>query len=329
MHTITLESPLRLLILMPLRDDWSSAAELIRRIDKAVSDHNCKTEIVLVDDGSLQPCPRRDFQDDFSSVATIRLVRLRRNVGHQRAIAIGLTHIQKGETCDAVLVMDSDGEDTPEGVLDLLRVYADTQGAKAIFAERARRSESNVFKFFYHLYRVLHRALTGISVRVGNFSILPSGYLNTLVAMSEMWNHYAAAVFRSKLPFTMVPIPRGTRIDGRSRMNFTDLVSHGLSAISVFGDVVGVRLLIASLAGSLLAGLGIIVVAVIRLFTNWAIPGWATYATGVLVIIMIQFIAIAASFTFFILANRTNLGFVPLRDYSLFVEEVVDLYSRG
>ena len=105
------------------------------------------------------------------------------------------------------------------------------------------------FAVFYHLYRHLHRALTGVRVRVGNFSILPFAYLSTLVAMSELWNHYAAAVFRSKLAFRMIPIPRGTRIAGSSKMNFVALVSHGLSAISVFGDIVGVRLLIASLLG--------------------------------------------------------------------------------
>ena len=44
--------------------------------------------------------------------------------------------------------------------------------------------------------------------------------------------------------------------------------------------------------------------------------------------IMIQFITIATSFTFFMLSNRTNLGFVPLRDFSLFVEEAVDIYSH-
>ena len=145
--------------------------------------------------------------------------------------------------------------------------------------------------------------------------------------MNELWNHYAAAIFRSKLPFTMIPIPRGTRIAGTCRMNFVALVSHGLSAISVFGDVVGVRLLIASLAASLLAAVGIVLVVMIKFLTDWAIPGWATYATGTLVMIMIQLISIATSFTFFVLSNRTNLGFVPLRDYSLFVEEAVELYS--
>jgi hypothetical protein len=111
-------------------------------------------------------------------------------------------------------------------------------------------------------------------------------------------------------------------------MNFVALVSHGLSAISVFGDIVGVRLLIGSFVGTLLAGLGIVLVAMIRLFTNRAIPGWATYATGTLAIIMIQFITIATSFTFFMLSNRTNLGFIPARDYFLFVEKAVDIYSH-
>jgi glycosyltransferase involved in cell wall biosynthesis len=325
---MTRHPPLRLVVLMPLRDDWPSAAELIRLLDKAISSDACTMEIILVDDGSAQRCDRNDFQGIFSVVRTIRSLRLRRNLGHQRAIAIGLVHVQQTTNCDAVVVMDADGEDTPEGVAQLLRAYFDTSGAKAIFAERSRRAESLVFRSFYRFYKLLHRCLTGVSVRVGNFSILPSPYLNTLVVMSELWNHYAAAVFRSKLPFTMIPIPRGTRIFGTSRMNFVALVSHGLSAISVFGDIVGVRLLIGALAGSLLAGVGMVLVAMIRLFTNRAIPGWATYATGTLAIVMIQLITIATSFTFFMLSNRTNLGFVPLRDYSFFVEEAIEIYSH-
>ena len=253
------------MVLMPLRDDWTSAAELIRRLDRAISSDACTIEILLVDDASVESCDRNDFQGSFSLVRVIRSLRLRRNLGHQRAIAIGLVYIQQTAGCDAVIVMDADGEDTPEGVVQLLRAYSGAHGEKAIFAERSRRSESLQFRLFYLLYKFLHRCLTGVNVRVGNFSILPSKYLNTFAVMSELWNHYAAAVFRSKLPFTMIPIPRGTRIAGTSRMNFVALVSHGLSAISVFGDVVGVRLLIGSLAGSLLAALGIVLVVMIQI----------------------------------------------------------------
>jgi glycosyltransferase involved in cell wall biosynthesis len=313
---------------MPVRDDWTSAAELIRRLDQSFHSFPCGLDVLLVDDGSVQGWSPADFQSKFASVQTIRALRLTRNLGHQRAIAIGLAHIQKTLACDAVLVMDADGEDTPSGALELMRSFSDKGATEAIFAERSRRVESIVFRFFYRLYKSLHRLLTGISVRVGNFSILPSSYLPTMITLPELWNHYAAAVFRSGLPFTMTPIPRGRRIAGKSRMNFVGLVIHGLSAISVFGDVVGVRLLIGSLFGVLLASLGVVVVVMIRLFTNRAIPGWATYAAGILAVILVQFVAIATSFTFFILSSRTNLGFVPSRDYGLFAAEVLDIYRH-
>ena len=41
------------------------------------------------------------------------------------------------------------------------------------------------------------------------------------------------------------------------------------------------------------------------------------------------YITIASSFTFFMLSNRINLGFVPFRDYSLFVKDAVDIYSES
>ncbi len=317
--------PLRVVVLMPLRDDWCSAARLLRLLDQTISSYPCTVEVMLVDDGSVQEVVLADFESPFENLRRIQILRLRRNLGHQRAIAIGLVHVAKTMPCDAVLVMDSDGEDTPEGVLKLLRAFS---GSSAIFAERSRRTESFLFKVFYQLYKVAHRVLTGISVRVGNFSILPSRYLGTLVVMSELWNHYAAAVFRSGLPLSTIPIPRGLRITGTSKMNFVSLTAHGMSAISVFGDVVGVRLLIASMAGSLTAALGILAVIAIRIFTNRAIPGWATYSIGTLAIIIIQFVTIATSFTFTMLSNRINLSFVPLRDYELFVAEIQDIYRN-
>src|SRR6478672_2331601 len=100
---------------MPLRDDWESAAELIRRLDRALTPRDCTVEVLLVDDASAQQCRVEDFQMEWSTVRAIQVLRLRRNLGHQRAIAIGLVHIQQTIDCEAVVVMDADGEDTAEG----------------------------------------------------------------------------------------------------------------------------------------------------------------------------------------------------------------------
>ncbi len=316
-------SPLRVVILVPIRDDWASAAELLRRLDQALSSTAYVVDVLLVDDGSVQEFRAADFPARFSALRSIGILHLRRNLGHQRAIAIGLVHVHKAVSCDAVLVMDGDGEDTPEGALQLLRAF---DGQSAIFAKRSRRTESFTFRVFYRLYKLAHQVLTGLRVEVGNFSILPSRDLITLVVMSELWNHYAAAMIRSGLPLATTPIPRGHRIAGKSKMNFVSLAAHGMSAISVYGDIVGVRLLFASIAGSLLAVIGILAVVWIRVFTNHAIPGWATYSAGTLVVILIQFVALGLSFTFTFLSNRINLSFVPLRDYELFVAGFQDVY---
>lgn len=318
----------RLRVLMPSRNDWSSAAELIRRIDNSIQP-TTRVEVILVDDGSDVDSNFAMSQPAFVSVHAVRILRLRRNMGHQRAIAIGLAYSSHDRAFDALAVMDADGEDTAEGLSQLVARYLELDGRYAIFAERSRRSESFVFRIGYQTFRMLHLALTGLSVKVGNFSILPAGHFNALDAMSELWNHYAAAIFRSRLPYRTIPIPRGKRIAGKSKMNLTSLVAHGLSAISVFGDVVGARMLIACFLASIFAILGIFLVAYIRFFTNQGIPGWATFAAGILGILLLQLVTAASTFTIFTLSTRTNLGFIPARDYSWFIDHISDVYTNG
>ncbi len=317
---------LRVAVLMPVRDDWTSAAELIRQLNKTLSAYPCILDIVLMDDGSVQLWRDEDFAFESAVVGNIQIVRLRRNLGHQRAIAIGLVHIEKSISCDAVLVMDADGEDTAEGALQLVRAFANQTGRKtAIFGARARRTEGRVFRWSYRAYKAVHYILTGYSVQVGNFSILPAEDLGTLVVMSELWNQYSASFFRSGLPYVLIPIPRGYRIAGESRMNYVTLAAHGLSAISVFGDLVAVRVLIGSIMAVVTTSLGIAGVLVLRFTTNRVVPIWATYSIGALAIVLIQIVALALTFTFTMLGSRINLSFVPLRDYALFIAGVRDL----
>ena len=287
---------------------------------------NVRLDVLLVDDGSVESCLSARFEAPFAVVRTVQVLRLRRNLGHQRAIAVGLVHIEETMPSEAVLVMDADGEDTPAGALQLIRSFSASR-ARYWFAERARRVESLTFRAFYQVYKAVHRALTGISVRVGNFSILPRSYLGTLVVLAELWNHYAAAVFRSQLRFTMIPIPRGRRIAGTSRMNFVSLVTHGLSAVSVFADVVGVRLLIGSLAGSVIAAIGIVIVVIIRMSPT------RRYRDGLLHRRHVKYYPDPAGYdcgVFHVLhvVRADGNGFIPRRDARLFVNEVINIYPH-
>ena len=105
-------------------------------------------------------------------------------------------------------------------------------------------------------------------------------------------------------------------------MNYVQLCVHGLSAISIYGDVIGVRALMATVMLALVSVILIVIAIVVRSATDLAIPGWATYVIGLSFIILLQSITISFSFVFLILNGRNNYSFLPQRDYHYFVLDV-------
>jgi hypothetical protein len=309
----------RLLVLIPVYNDWAAVALLLAELDRVLTASSLPAGVLLVDDGSTETVPGTIGEGRFAALEKIHVLSLRRNMGHQRAIAIALAYAYEHLTPDAVVVMDGDGEDAPADVPKLVeRLSARGDGA-IVFAERRRRSESLWFRWCYALYRWSHLLLTGIPVRVGNFSVVPARQLERLVVVSELWNHYAAAVFKARIPYDTIPTERAQRLSGPSQMSFVGLVAHGLSALSVHAEMMGVRLLVLTMMSGMAVGALIGAVLAIRLFTSWAIPGWATTATGILAMLLIQSASLAVIFAFLILHGRSQPAFVPLRDYALFV----------
>ena len=320
------EAPL--VILIPVYNDTAALGELLLRLDDVLHAKDLKAHVLVVDDGSTVAVADEAVATDYRALERLDVLELRRNLGHQRAIAIGLAYLEDQTACHAVVVMDCDGEDAPEDVPRLLERYRAEHERKIVFAERTRRSESLAFRLCYAVYKLMHYLLTGHRVRVGNFSVIPRSRLASLVVVSEMWNHYAAAVFKSRQPHCSIPTTRGRRLQGESSMDFVGLVVHGLSAISVYGEVVGVRFLVLALLLILLSLVGVVCILVVKLTTSLAVPGWATYTLGLLMIILFQAVMLAAIFSFVILGGRTGSFFLPRRDYAYFLGRMHRIYPR-
>src|SRR6185436_12925244 len=99
---------------------------------------------------------------------------------------------------------------------------------------------------------------------------------------------------------------------------------HGLQAISVFIEIVTVRLLLtvcllACACGALLG------VALTSKFYGFAAPGWTPYVLGSLLIVTLCLALGSFSLTLGFLAQRNSLDFVPVRDYQFFVEGLCGL----
>ena len=316
-----------LVIAIPTYNDWDALALLLDALDSKLHGLGWNVHVLIVDDGSDQELPRERLARPRRALTRVDVLTLRRNLGHQRAIATALAWIDANMVCDAVVVMDGDGEDSPDDVPRLVACHDQTGGRKVIFAARHRRSEGFVFQSFYHVYRAIHWMLTGIGVRIGNFSLIPQPQLHRLVVVSDLWNHYAAAVIKARIPIARVPTARARRLSGRPTMNFTSLVVHGLSAISVFGDRVGVRLLVTAsvLGGAVVSSLLLFVVSNLLSKTAWS---WRlTLAAAGTTYLVLNLLVALFLFAFGILGSRDSAAFLPARDHTWFVEGLETLWT--
>jgi hypothetical protein len=311
---------------MPVYNDWPLIPPLLARLDAALVGAGLTSEIVLADDGSTTPPEPKLLEGArFRAISSVTVLHLGRNAGHQRALAIGLAYVNAARTCGAVVVMDADGEDAPEDVPRLVAALDAGDGA-IVFAGRSRRSEGLLFRAFYELYRMTHRLLTGRRIWFGNFSVVPARLLPRLVLLSELWNHYPSAVIKARIPFTSIPLPRAPRLGGRSHMGLTGLILHGLGAIAVHGDVIGVRALVATLGAIVVCLSGITTVVLIRAVTDLAIPGWASAVVGLLVAILLQAVLLSLVFIFVTLNSRDYAAVIPRRDYADYIAGETRLY---
>lgn len=316
-----------IVIAIPVYNDWISLVILLREIDRTMEGQGLRCSILAIDDGSLQSCSAlKDQFRDFRNIQQVESLHLASNLGHQKAIALGLAYINEHLVCDHVIVMDADGEDQPNVIPRLIEMTKDSPDS-IIFAKRSRRSEGWVFRFFYALFKIAFRLLTGDVISFGNFCLIPFARLRNVVYLPEIWNHFAAGIMHAHLSFKTIPTTRGKRYIGKSSMNMVSLIIHGLSAISVYIEVLAVRLIFVSLSIISMDMIGFLVLLYIKYGTHLAIPGWATSVTMGLLIITFQAILFLMLLLFVILNYRSIKLFIPAKDYKDYIMNIENLYS--
>jgi glycosyltransferase involved in cell wall biosynthesis len=312
-------SPMRIAIVLPVFNDWISFRLLASEIDRVAADAKWEASIFAIDDGSVTEdiYTQVDFQF-LGHLRVVEIVHLTHNVGHQRAIAIGLCHAVSLNEWDAVVVMDADGEDKPQAINILLDQFVVTPD-KIIFARRGARNTSMRFKIFYALYRGLFSLLTGNEISFGNFCAIPRLWLQRVTQFPEIWNHLPGALMRSRLPYTTILIDRGQRYDGDSKMGFVSLISHGLSSMSVFVEAVLIRIIIATLIVSAICLVVIAGLVTIRMLSLWVTPGWTTTTVIGITMISIQSFLLSMISIFVVLQGRSTIKMPPAKIYGEFI----------
>lgn len=276
-----------LVVVTPVYEDVEASSRLFSELS---TQFNQNVFVVAVDDGSVkQPLNINSLEN--AGVDGV-VLKLRRNVGHQRAIAIGLGYVSEYiQPQQNVVVMDSDGEDLPSTIGSLLDKL-NAVDVDVVVAQRRSRVESFRFKAFYAVYKKFFSMMTGRAISFGNFMALKPAAVKRLVAMQELSIHVAGAVLASKLRTGICPLDRGERYAGQSKMNFVGLVLHGFKGLMVFAEDVLVRVGIACALIAALSVVGAIAAIVLKLI-GFSTPGWFSVALGILVLMLLQTGALA------------------------------------
>jgi glycosyltransferase involved in cell wall biosynthesis len=305
-----------LIIVTPVYEDTETSSKLFKELFKVFGD---TVFIVAVDDGSVnEPVEVANIKSAGLSGVVIKL---KRNVGHQKAISIGLSytaeHIEKNQK---VVVMDSDGEDIPESIKELIKPL-DSNKVDVVVAQRKSRVESIKFKTFYIVYKWVFSVLAGKKISFGNFMALKPNAVKRLVSMQELGTHVAGTVLYSKLRIDTISLDRGARYAGQSKMNFVGLVLHGFKGLMIYAEDVLVRVGIASATIATLAALGGIIAITLKIM-DFATPGWFSIALGILLLVFLQ--TGTMTLMMLMLTGTVKGGNTQTVDYKIFVDEIID-----
>ena len=242
---------LDLSIVAPCYNEAQGLAEFVRRVRVSCEPLALSFEIVLVNDGSTD-----DSWQQMSALVqrepSLVCVNLARNHGHQLALTAGLS-VCAGRR---ILILDSDLQDPPELLPDMMRLM--DEGADVVYGQRRQRAGETAFKRLTAsaFYRLIERLSdTRIPRDAGDFRLISRRALDVLLAMPERPRFIRGMV--SWIGFTQVPIPynRTPRFAGQSNYTVRKMLRFALDAITSFSvrplawaTLVGTATVVAGLA---------------------------------------------------------------------------------
>ena len=221
----------KIIILIPLYNDWKSASVLLKEIDLKINNWKVDVSVIIINDASTEQ--RSGLDSKYINIKLVKIINMKENRVHQRCIAAGLKYIFEKEDFDRVIVMDADGEDRPDELNDFF-IKSKENPEKTITGNRFKRSEGFVFKVLYQFHKLLTFIFTGKIMNFGNFTCLPRSHVKQIIQKPYLWNTYSSSIMRAIKDRSSISCIRGKRYVLPSKMNLFALFYHSLTIISVF-----------------------------------------------------------------------------------------------
>ncbi len=255
----------------------------------------CPAEIVFVDDGSTDDTLEvlNQIADDDASVVVLSLTR---NFGHQAALTAGLDHA-RGKM---ILVMDSDLQHPPELIPEMLRALQ--TGVDVVYAVRQDAADTGLLK------RITSKWFYALMIRLGGTALIPGAadfrlvsarVNNSLRQMRERHRFLRGLVVWAGYPSRVVTYRANPRAAGTSKYNWSKMLGLAFDATFSF-SVLPLR--IVALLGLILLVLGLAYILFILVgFAFWperVQPGWPSVLASVLLLSGVQLLSLSVIATY-------------------------------
>ena len=277
-------------IVAPIFNESGNLPELYRRVQATMESSGETWELILIDDGSLDTSSDLILQLAAQD-PRVRPVIFARNFGHQIAVTAGLDY-SRGQ---AVIIIDSDLQDPPEVITDLIAKWR--EGYDVVYAIRAEREGESWFKKFTAsmFYRLITRITdVNIPLDAGDLRLLDRKVVDVLNQMRERHRFLRGMSAWVGFRQTGVPYRRAARFVGETKYPFRKMFRLAINAITGFSYF---PLQLATYIGFFAAGISILSIPVVVGLRLWGgshapLVGQATTLIAVLFLGGVQLISL-------------------------------------
>lgn len=273
-----MKSPILALVL-PCYNEESVLSETIKRLSGILKDLISKNKIseksymIFVDDGSVDKT--WDIIETSSKINRfVKGIKLSRNQGHQIALLAGMEYVV--DKCDCMISMDADLQDDINAIYQMIEEYY--QGNHIVYGVRSSRNKDTIFKRLTAeaFYKLMNLMGVNLKFNHADFRLMSNLSLKCLLTFSERNLFIRGLVPLIGFKSSIVYYERQERYAGESKYPLKKMLSFAIDGITSF-SITPLRLI--SVVGFIVFIFSMLLsfyVFYIAIFTNKAVPGWAS-----------------------------------------------------